>query len=222
MQKNRESEVLQSEYRMRFAKLEAYRNAVWKILCQDYFSRHIPTDSTVLDVGAGWGEFINNIEAGRRIAMDLNADTPQRLVDGVEHFLQDCSTPWQQDDGSLDVVFTSNFLEHLRTKEAIEATIEEAFRCLKPGGRILCLGPNIKYVPGEYWDFWDHHIPLTELSIAELLAMKGFEVVENVPRFLPYSMSTGSTPPLFFVRAYLRMPWAWRFFGKQFFVVARK
>lgn len=207
---------------MRFSKLEAYRDAVWKILCNDYFSRHIPADSAVLDVGAGWGEFINNIDAQRRIAMDLNADTPDRLADGVEHFLQDCSTPWSLEDGSLDVVFTSNFLEHLRTREAIEATIEEAFRCLKPGGRILCLGPNIKYVPGEYWDFWDHYIPLTELSVAELLTMKGFTVVENVPRFLPYSMSTGSTPPLFFVRAYLRMPWAWRFFGKQFFVVGMK
>jgi hypothetical protein len=29
-------------------------------------------------------------------------------------------------------------------------------------------------------------------------------------------------PPLFLVGLYLRMPWAWRFFGKQFLVIASK
>jgi predicted SAM-dependent methyltransferase len=76
---------------------------------------------------------------------------------------------------SLDVVFTSNFLEHLPDKVHVERTLAQAWRCLKDDGFIICLGPNIKYVPGAYWDFWDHFIPLTELSLSEVLKMKGSE-----------------------------------------------
>jgi predicted SAM-dependent methyltransferase len=58
---------------------------------------------------------------------------------------------------SLDVVFTSKFFEHLSDKPSLVATLSKAFRCLKPSGRLIALGPNIKYLPGEYWDFFDHH-----------------------------------------------------------------
>jgi hypothetical protein len=35
-------------------------------------------------------------------------------------------------------------------------------------------------------------------------------------------MSAGREYPVFAVRAYLSMPFVWRFFGKQFLVVAQK
>jgi SAM-dependent methyltransferase len=120
------------------------------------------------------------------------------------------------------VVFTSNFLEHLRSKELVDKTLREAFRCLKRGGKIICLGPNIKFVPGSYWDYWDHFIPITEESMAEALSLKGFRVGKKVDRFLPYTMSGGKNPPLIAVRLYLKLPFAWRFFGKQFLVIAEK
>lgn len=216
------AETLRDEYRMRFEGSSAYRDRVWKILCRHYFGRRIPKEGRVLDLGAGWCEFINNIEAADKLAMDLNPDTASRLVEGARFLQQDCSEPWQVEAGSLDVVFTSNFLEHLPDKASVERTLGQAWRCLAPGGRVFCLGPNVKYLPGEYWDFWDHHVALTELSLSEVLALKGFEVETCIPRFLPYSMSTGRNPPLVFVRAYLMLPWAWRWFGKQFLVVARK
>src|SRR5258706_16479280 len=87
---------------------------------------------------------------------------------------------------ALDVVFTSNFLEHLPHKDAIRRTLLEVYRCLKPGGRFIAMGPNIKYVPGEYWDFFDHYVPLTELSLAEGLSNCGFGIERKVGRFLPY------------------------------------
>jgi hypothetical protein len=98
----------------------------------------------------------------------------------------------------------------------------EAFRCLKPGGLVIALGPNIKYLPGEYWDFFDHYLALTELSLAEALTMLGFNVEEKVPKFLPYTMSQGSQPPLWMLRLYLKLPFFWKIAGRQFLVVARK
>jgi hypothetical protein len=84
------------------------------------------------------------------------------------------------------------------------------------------MGPNIKYVNGAYWDFWDHIIPLSDASIVEVLKLKGFKIIKCYPRFLPYSMSTGKTPPLFLVWLYLKMPFIWPMFGKQFLVIAQK
>ncbi|MEM7586970.1 MAG: class I SAM-dependent methyltransferase [Acidobacteriota bacterium] len=216
------TETLRDEYRMRFGQAEHYRDRVWKILCTEYFRQFVDPSACVLDLGAGWGEFINNVSAAKKFAMDLNPDTGLRLSPGTQFLQQDCSQPWELPPDSLDVVFTSNFLEHLPDKAHVERTMAEARRCLKEDGLLICLGPNVKYIPGAYWDFWDHYVPLTERSLAELLQLEGFRVERSLGRFLPYTMSTGRTPPLIFLRLYLRLPIVWPLFGKQFLVIGRK
>lgn len=207
-------------YQTRFAGQTAYRNKVWGVLCQ-FFSRWIPPDATVLDLGCGYCEFINSISAKRKYAMDLNPDMERMAAPHVSRLHQDCSMPWTL-PVNLDVVFTSNFFEHLPDKAALERTLQNALGALRPGGCLIAMGPNIKYVPGAYWDFFDHYIALTELSLSEVLRKCGFEIEQSVDRFLPYTMSQGRTYPLWMLKTYLAMPWAWRFFGKQFLVVARK
>jgi SAM-dependent methyltransferase len=219
---NNSSASLEAQYSLRFAANKLYRDGVWQILCTDFFQTYIPTDATVLDLGAGWGEFINHIRCTQKYAMDLNPGTAQTLAPEVRFLQQDCAQRWQLADESLEVVFTSNFLEHLPDKQYIEAAIAEAWRCLKPGGLLICLGPNIKYVPGAYWDFWDHYVPLTENSLAELLKLKGYLIESCLARFLPYTMSGRGQPPLVLVKLYLKLPFVWKLFGKQFLVLGRK
>jgi SAM-dependent methyltransferase len=215
-------ETLREQYQLRFSELQEYREQVWQVLCSSYFSRFIRPDAAILDLGAGWGEFVNHIAAGRKYAMDLNPATPEHLSEGITFISQDCSQPWNMGSESLDVVFTSNFLEHLFDKPSIERTVTEAYRCLKDGGLFICMSPNMNCVPGAYWNFWDHHIPLTEQSCAELLRMKGFDIVKCLARFLPFSMSGGMKSPLFLVRLYLQLPQLWPLFGKQFLVIGKK
>ncbi len=216
-------EILKQQYRRRFEGAEEYRERVWQILCEDFFSQYITTDACVLDLGSGWGEFINHVSAGCKYAMDLNPDCKKRLAGNVTFFQQDCSKPWTNLVAqSFDVVFSSNFLEHLSDKTCLELTVSEVYRCLKDGGLFICMGPNIKIVPGAYWDFWDHHIPLTDQSCSELLALTGFSIERSVPKFLPYSMSNKRKPPLFLVRLYLNIPMLWKLFGEQFLVIGRK
>ena len=207
---------------MRFERTAPYRVAVWKILTKEFFARWIPAGSTVLDLGCGWGEFINQIAAAKKYGMDLNPASPAKLAPNVVSIQQDCSEPWPIPENHLDVVFTSNFFEHLPNKQTLQRTLCEALRCLKPDGRIICLGPNIKFLPGAYWDFWDHYLPLTELSLQEGLSLAGFVTERATARFLPYSMSQGFTPPLALLRLYLRLPFLWPLVGKQFLVIARK
>ena len=214
------ADTVQHQYRQRFSGITEYRNALWHVLCTDFFQAYIDPQADVLDLGCGWGEFSNNIRAGKKYAMDMNPDAALHLNDDVELVLQDCSQPWPLPDDSLDVVFTSNFLEHLPTKSHVEKTVAEIRRCLKPGGTLIAMGPNLRLVPGAYWDFWDHYIHLTERSLAELLTLSGFRVTEKYAGFMPYTMSEGRNPPLWMVKLYLRIKLAWRIFGKQFLVVA--
>lgn len=93
--------------------------------------------------------------------MDLNEDSPNKLAADLHFIHQDCSERWGLEDDCLDTGFTSNFFEHLRSKPALDATLNEALRCLKSGGQIICFGPNIKYVVNDYWDFYDHYTCLS-------------------------------------------------------------
>jgi SAM-dependent methyltransferase len=212
---------LQRLYDLRFRESQEYRHRVWKILTRDFFQPLIPSSSHVLDLGCGWGEFINQIDAALKYGMDLNAESRQRLAPNIHFIEQDCSAKWPLGDRSLDVVFSSNFFEHLRAKDDLCRTLGQVHRCLKPGGRLICMGPNIKYLPGTYWDFWDHYLPLTEQSLREVLELVGFEVERCIAKFVPYQMVRRKPVPLLLVRLYLKLPWTWHFFGRQFLVIAR-
>jgi SAM-dependent methyltransferase len=212
---------LRKIYATRFQGQQVYRNTVWKILTSQYFSRWIKPTDTVLDLGCGYAEFINNVQAQKKYAMDLNPSARDYISAEVQLLEQDCSQPWPLPDNSLDIVFTSNFFEHLPTKQSLQTTLAEAFRCLKPTGHLIALGPNIKFLPGRYWDFFDHYLALTELSLAEAMKMVGYQT-EATAQFLPYTMSQGSQPPLWTLKLYLRLPFLWKTFGHQFLVVGKK
>ena len=209
-------------YAQRFAANLDYRKRVWRVLIDSFFQQYVPRDATVLDLGCGYGEFINQVDADRKYAMDLNPDAPRYLTDNVEFIRQDCSQPWPVEEASLDVIFTSNFFEHLPDKAALGRTLDQAHGALRQGGRLVAMGPNIKLVPGSYWDFWDHYLPLTESSLSEALENRRFQINRKESAFLPYTMAGKRPAPLALISLYLATPWLWRFLGKQFLVVAVK
>jgi len=199
------------------------RDRVWKAICTTYFQKLIPETSSVLDMACGYGEFINNIKAKEKYGADLNPDAPNYLNSDVVFY----HTPATDlldliARGSLDIVFTSNFLEHLRSKEECSLVLEQVLAVLKPGGRFIIMGPNIRYCFAEYWDYYDHYLPLSHLSLAEGLGIAGFEVTEIIPQFLPYTMNNSTPAHPLLVKAYLAFPPLWKVMGKQFLVTARK
>ena len=216
------NENLNKIYQIRFSGLEEYRNAIWKILVKDFFSKWIPKSSVVLDLGCGYGEFINNVEGCMKHAMDLNPDAHETLNDDIVFHEQDCSEPWPVEPKSLDLIFSSNFFEHLPNKQALDETISHAKVALKPGGRLIALGPNISILKGRYWDFWDHHVALSDQSLCELLDIHDFNIEQSYSKFLPYNMVRVKERPLFLISLYLRFPFFWKLFGKQFLIKAKK
>jgi SAM-dependent methyltransferase len=200
-----------------------FRRELWRVLWEEVFSHRVRPDDVVLDLGAGYCELINAVRARRRIAVDLNPDTRAHAEPGVEVFLRSVDDLGFLGAGEVDVVFSSNCFEHLPSKEILERVVEEVRRVLRPGGTLILLGPNIRFVGGEYWDFFDHRIALTDRSLTELLTSMHFEIVECRPRFLPYTTRGGAPRWPWLVRAYLKMlPLSARLLGKQFLIVARK
>jgi len=214
---------LASLYRVRFKESDLPgKMRIWQALCKGFFQQFVPLDATVLDVACGYGEFINNIRAHRKHAVDLNPDTLRFLSSDIAFHQTRADNMTNVADDSVDVAFTSNFLEHLESKASCDNVLREVLRVLRPGGRFVIMGPNIRYLPGEYWDFYDHLLPLSHLSLEEGLAMNGFRVTRNIPRFLPYTTRSALPQHPILVSAYLKFPAAWPLLGKQFLLVAEK
>lgn len=199
---------------------QAWRRAVWQVLVDDFFSRWIPSDATVLDFGCGMGEFINAVRCARRFGVDARPSVTRHLAAGVEFRQAEGVRLPQLASRSVDVVFCSNLLEHLPDRAAVRALFEEFHRLLSARGRLLLLGPNLRYTGPAYWDFFDHVLPITHHSLVEALAGAGFAVQTLLPRFLPYTTVGARLTPPALVRLYLRAPPLWRLFGAQFFAVA--
>lgn len=212
---------LERIYERRFGADTEFRKKMYKVLCREFFQKYIPEDSTVLDVAAGYCEFINNIKAKRKIALDLNLDVKKFAEKDVEVIVSSSTDMKKIPDGSVDVVFTNNFFEHLGWED-IRKTIGEVHRVLKKGGKFLVVQPNIRYCGKDYWMFFDHITPIDDRSLTEVLEINGFKVLECRPQFLPYTTKGHLPKSIFLLKMYLKMPIVHKIFGQQAFVYAKK
>jgi SAM-dependent methyltransferase len=218
------SQQLETLYAHRFDGADrAWKNVIWGILWRRVFARWVPPGAAVLDLGAGYCEFINHAVAARRIAVDLNPETARLAAPGVQVQAVSADKLDFLADGEVDVVFTSNFLEHLPSKEVMSRVLDEVRRVLKPGGRFILMGPNIRYLADRYWDYFDHHLPLSHESVREALTLHGFAVDHLEARFLPYTVKGSKLHWPFLVEAYLALrPLSSNLLGRQFLLAATK
>jgi len=100
-----DNQSLQVLYANRFDHEGAQRTALWRVLCSDFFQRWVPEDATVLDIAAGHCEFINNIRAARKLAVDLNPDVVHRAASDVRAFVTASDEMTDVGDASIDRVF---------------------------------------------------------------------------------------------------------------------
>jgi SAM-dependent methyltransferase len=209
-------------YVTRFDAADSRRKmAIWAEIAA-FLQRWIPPDAVVLDIACDEGFFIRNANAGERWATDLR--DMREVLPAEVRFVQadglsiDTVLPLEY----FDVVFMSNYLEHLPSGDAVLAQMRQVHRVLKPGGRMIVLQPNIRFVGNAYWDFIDHKVPITDRSLAEAATAAGFKVERLIPRLLPYSTKGRLPQHPALVRAYLRVPLAWRLLGKQSLLVATR
>lgn len=214
-------ERLEAIYERRFSPEVKFRQQMWQVLCTDFFQAYVPQNSYILELAAGYCEFINHIKAARKTAVDLNPTAQECANPDVKVVLSSAANLVAIDSLSQDIVFTSNFLEHLSRADILQ-TLAEAYRVLKPGGKILILQPNIRFCAKDYWMFFDHLTPLDHHSVAEALEISGFRVEKTIVRFLPFTTKNALPKHILLVKLYLKIPLVWRIFGQQSFIVASK
>jgi SAM-dependent methyltransferase len=194
------------------------RETVWKALWRYHFRHIVPTDGCVLDLGCGYGDFINQVEAKRRIALDSWERFPAHLRPGVEPIVASVTDLGGIDEGSVDFAFASNLFEHLA-----QADFAAALAALRPKlsarGSLAILQPNWRHAFREYFDDYTHVSIYSHVSLADFLEANGWEVIEVRPRFLPLTVKSRLPvwPPL--IGAYLKSPV--KPLGKQMLVRAR-
>jgi len=181
------------------------RRVLWQTLVAREFQKHIPPGGTVLDLGAGYGYFINAVTARRRIAVDLWPAMIEHLAPGVEGLVTDIAQLDAIADASLDYVFSSNCFEHV-PREKLVACLAELRRKMKPGATLTLVQPNFKYSFREYFDDYTHVSIYTDKSLSDLLTVNGFQVIRCVPRFLPFTIRSRLPVKPFLIRLYLASP----------------
>jgi len=211
-------------YRRRFAEVSQERRAaLWTVLCRVVLQRYVEPTDTVIDVGAGFCEFINAIACAHKVAIDASPAVRAHAADGVNVIVGEAhAILGNVADATVNAVFCSNFFEHLADKSAVLDVLGEICRVLVPAGRLIVIQPNIRYAYKEYWDFFDHHVPLSHDSFSEALQLCGYHIETLRPRFLPYTTRSRLPAAPWMLRLYLALPPAQWLLGKQMLVVARK
>jgi 2-polyprenyl-3-methyl-5-hydroxy-6-metoxy-1,4-benzoquinol methylase len=216
------AESVEGVYERRFDDQDAVKKqALWREICR-YLQRFVDQSSTVLDVACDRGYFIENINAREKWATDLR-DVSSHLSSAVR-FVQSDGLVLDQvlPTATFDVVFTSNYLEHLGSADQVIEQLAVVRNLLRPGGVVMILQPNIRLVGGAYWDFIDHRVALTERSLSEAAELAGLETTRTITRFLPYTTKSRMPQHPLAARLYLALRPAWLLLGKQTLYFARR
>jgi ubiquinone/menaquinone biosynthesis C-methylase UbiE len=177
---------------------------VWQHICA-YLQRWIRSDAEVLELGAGWCDFSNNVRAHRVVAMDLDCTVARAAAEHVTAVVGDCTDLSGFADGDFDVVFASNLLEHLE-RPAASKLLAETKRVLRAGGRLILMQPNFRLDPGRYFDDFTHVAIYTDKSLSDYLVAEGYSIESVKARFLPLTLKSRASGLTFVVPWYLRSP----------------
>ena len=196
---------------------DSRRDVLWKTLCDAYFQRLIQPDACVLELGAGYGHFINHIRCARRIAIDKWEGMTRYLDSNVIAHIGNVTDLSLIPDQSVDFVFASNLFEHLTQRE-FETVLKELQNKLKPGGTLNILQPNYRFAYREYFDDYTHVSIYSDRGLSDLLASHGFRVIDCRPRFLPLTVNSRLPISPSLIRLYLLLPF--KPMGKQMLIRA--
>jgi ubiquinone/menaquinone biosynthesis C-methylase UbiE len=194
------------------------RQILWDALCRYYFSRFIGPGDTVVDLGCGYGHFINAVTARRRIAVDSWADARKHLQAGVEFHAGSIDDLSFLADRSVNFVMASNIFEHV-SQDVFRAVLGQLRRAFANEGTLCILQPNFAYAYRQYFDDYTHVAIYSHVSVCDFLQSEGFEILSCSPRFLPLSVVSRLPIHPLLIRLYLLAPWKPR--GKQMLIRCR-
>jgi hypothetical protein len=195
------------------------REVVWATLCASYFQRLIEPEFHVLELGAGYANFINNIRCRTRTAVDVWPELTRHVQLGVTAQVGSVTELDFLSDRSVDFVFASNLFEHL-TQAQFAHVLSQLQSKMRSGATLNILQPNYRLAYRRYFDDYTHLSVYSDVSLCHFLEAHGWRVIECVPGFLPFSLKSRLPAWPWLIRLYLRLPW--KPLAKQMFVRAQR
>jgi SAM-dependent methyltransferase len=197
---------------------DSRRDVLWHTLWCYYFSKIIAPDSCVLDLGSGYGSFINQVVARRRIAVDLWPGFVDHIAPGVETIVGSVADLSSIEAGAVDFAFASNVFEHVSQAD-LAAVLAQLRIKLSARGQLCIVQPNYRFAYREYFDDYTHVSIYSHISLSDFLRAHDYEVLDVQPRFLPLTIKSRFPVHPLLIRAYLASPF--KPMGKQMLLLAR-
>lgn len=138
----------------------AWRRSNWRFLNGEV--KRLPSEATILDVGAGHGDFADIFEGKNYYSLDI---VPYAEVDLVCDLGQ--TIPFRP--GTFDAVVLMNVLEHVYENRGL---VQNIAKILKPGGKLIITVPFLLKVHQAPFDFSRY----TPYYLSQLAQEAGFNV----------------------------------------------
>jgi SAM-dependent methyltransferase len=180
------------------------RAQVWKHLVK-YFQRFIKPGDSVLELGAGYCHFINNIDSRKKFAVDKFNRLREFANPEVDTFIEDVCNLEEIISEKIDVIFASNLLEHLSLSQN-EILLESIKACLKKDGKLILMQPNYRFSFRHYFDDYTHVTAFSHTSLMDLLDAHGFKILKLQKKFMPFSIKNSKIDLSFLIPFYLKFP----------------
>jgi hypothetical protein len=194
------------------------RKLIWRAICE-YLQQFIDTDDSILELGAGYCDFINQIRSAQKFAVDENPDVAFYCGPDVQFIRAKVPDSLSLPHQSVDVVFASNLLEHLTDQEC-SSLFEQFSYFLSKKGKLIFIQPNYYYSYRCYWDDFTHVKAFSHVSLTDFIVARGFKILRVEKRFLPFTMKSSLPKSYWLTKMYLAS--FWRPMAKQMLVVAQK
>jgi len=155
---------------------------------QNVIDKHFPAnrDARVVDLGCGYGAFLYFMHQSGYINAE-GVDTSAEMVAvgeklGIEGVCQEDVLQFlhRQPDESIDVLTAIDLIEHFPKDELFDL-VNQLYRVLKKGGRVITHQPNAEGVFGNailYGDF-THEQAFTRVSMAQIFLSNGFGAISS-------------------------------------------
>jgi ubiquinone/menaquinone biosynthesis C-methylase UbiE len=211
------SEQSDNYFKTRF-KLDSRRNYIWKKIAL-YVDKKDPAKNSILELGAGYCDWINNTRGETRIASDISSSVSKYAEPSVRFIMSSSTDLSHLKNTIFDRVQMSNLLEHL-TIEEVNKTIVEIRKILKKGGSVIVIQPNYRYSYRTYFDDYTHRTVFSHISLIDLFSSHGFKVVLSQKKFLPFTIKSKFGYAYKLINLYLYFPI--KLFAGQMLIIFEK
>ena len=174
-----EEKYLETIYSEKKYPFTTYPKKLINYLCGRF---DLKDDQKLLELGCGRGDFLNEfMKKNLKVyGVDLS-NYSQNFFPEINFKKVDLTKdPLPFEDNFFDVIYSKSLIEHFYYPDIL---FQEAYRVLKPGGKIITLTPEWQFNYNSFYEDYTHRVPFSKMSLKDIHEMNNFKQI-NVESFI--------------------------------------